>query len=71
MLYAVCGVLAVLAAFAYGRGRYKAGYNKARLEILQAEQKQSEETDKIIAANNNLGRGALLDGLRGRENEKE
>ncbi len=70
MLYAVCGVLAVLAAFAYGRGRYKAGYNQARLEVLQAEQKQSEETDKIIAANNNLDRGALLDGLRGRKNKE-
>lgn len=70
MLYAVCGVLAVLAAFAYGRGRYKAGYNQARLEQKEAEQKQSEETDKIIAANNNLDRGALLDGLRGRENKE-
>lgn len=70
MLYAVLAIFAVLAAFAYGRGRYKAGYNKARLEVLQAEKKQSEETDKIIAANNNLDRGALLDGLRGRKNKE-
>ncbi len=67
MLYAICGVLAILAALAYGRGRYKAGYNKARLEILQAEKKESEETDKIIAVNNNLDRKRLLDGLRGRK----
>lgn len=74
MLYALLNgiitALAVWAALVYGRGRYKAGYNQARLEILQAEQKQSEETDKIIAANNNLDRGALLDGLRGRENKE-
>ena len=70
MLYAICGVLAVWAAFAYGRGRYKAGYNQARLEQKEAEAKESERMDKIINANNNLDRGALLDGLRGRENKE-
>ena len=45
MLYAICGVLAVLAAFAYGRGRYKAGYNQARLEQKEAEAKESERMD--------------------------
>lgn len=70
MLYAICGVLAVLAAFAYGRGRYKAGYNQARLEQKEAEAKESERMDNIINANNNLDRGALLDGLRRRENKE-
>lgn len=64
MLYAICGILAILAAFAYGQGRFKAGYNKARLKQKEAEEKASEEIDEIIANNSGLSRQSLLDKLR-------
>lgn len=69
MLYALFGILALAAAFAYGRGRFKAGYNKARLEQKEAESKESERMDKIINANSALGRDELLKRLRGSEKD--
>lgn len=64
MLYAICGVLAVLAAFAYGRGRYKAGYNQARLEQkLVSWANALKARPKTARINNVASIGANLRGI--------